>query len=480
MKSKAALISCLLASFVLAISAAGAAGAAPAAADTLKGTIKIFDWQAFGGQYAKVGKSVVQQYMKMHPGATIKPVSTWNGDPTIYEETNLAAGTAEDIVAPSYTQQVWNDLPKNYWLDLTPYLQEPNEYVPGNKHWIDIYDPVINGQNAFLGKYYVISWQVQDAAFFYNKDIFAKLGLKVPTTWAEMLADAEKVKKAGLVPFMYFLGDTYPIAENGSIMSLFESQVMAKTFQKLDMNHDGKVDIRELVYGVKHKIYSPMNKDYQEAWKLYKAWSQYWEPNAIGKKGPYISGLPWATATPEWFKGQVAMMFAAQGFAQTLHSVKLPFKWGVFSFPQITGATSSFATPGKKGVGIWGAWNAIAWGVPVTTQKRGNLPLAIDFLKWVTAPKNQIAVDHEQGLLPTVKDYTPANDFEKLFVSQYKHPTMQFAAEATFGPEWLTDRIRVQQQYIIGSETLDQAMADMQRYTDAAADRMIKQFKFKV
>ena len=68
------------------------------------------------------------------------------------------------------------------------------------------------------------------------------------------------------------------------------------------------------------------------------------------------------------------------------------------------------------------------------------------------------------------------DDWELSELKWWYHRT----AEATFGPEWLVDRIRVQQQYLIGSESLDQAMADMQRYTDAAADRMIKQFKLKV
>src|SRR5207237_890190 len=125
-----------------------------------------------------------------------------------------------------------------------------------------------------------------DAAFFYNKGIFAKAGIThVPTTWAELMADAARIKKVGHIPELYMLGDTYALGENGTIMSLLENQAMSKTFQRLDMNHNGIIDIRELIYGIKHKIYSPMNADYQETWQLFKKWSQIWQPNAAGNKG---------------------------------------------------------------------------------------------------------------------------------------------------------------------------------------------------
>ena len=46
---------------------------------------------------------------------------------------------------------------------------------------------------------------------------------------------------------MHFLGEQYPIGVNGSILSQFENQVMGKTFQRLDTDHNGIVDIKELV-----------------------------------------------------------------------------------------------------------------------------------------------------------------------------------------------------------------------------------------
>jgi ABC-type glycerol-3-phosphate transport system substrate-binding protein len=414
-------------------------------------------------------------YRRLHPGVTLKILPLPPGDPTVWEQSLLAAGSAPDILVPPYTMAVFNDLPKHYWLDLTPYLSQPSPYVQGNRHWIDTFDPAINGQNAFTGRrYYVISWSAQDAAFFYNKDIFHKAGIShAPTTWAEMLADSARITKAGYIPVGYDLGDTYPIAENGSFISEVENQLMSATLHKLDTNHDGIVDIKELVYGIKHRTYSPMNADYQEAWKLFKDWSRYWEPNAAG-----VKPVSFQETVALFFQGKAGMMYSTQEGGPALTQDKVKFHWGVFKMPQITPASSRFATPAQKNVGIWGAWNADAFSIPVTTKSRGHLNLALDFLHWITAPQNDVPVCLENGYLPVVKGWHAADPYNALFYDLIQHPSMQFVAEATLGPEWLKSRIATQQAYITGQESLQQAMADMQRYTDQAADKIVKIYHF--
>jgi ABC-type glycerol-3-phosphate transport system substrate-binding protein len=439
----------------------------------LTGTLTVFDWGAFSA--GPHGKKVVEAYLKAHPGVTIKFLPMPPGDPTVWEQSVLAAHAAPDIMVPPYTQGVFSDLGKNYWLDLTPYLTSmADPYVAGNKHWIDVFDPVMNKQNSFEGsKYYVVSWSAQDAAFFYNKALFKKVGIaQTPRTWADLLADFSLLKKAGIVPVLYPLGETYPVAVNGSIISVFENQVMGATFKRLDTDHNGIVDIKELVYGIKHRIYSPMNADYQEAWKLLLQFSHYWQPNATGDKNTIF-----AVSHQLFFKGQAATMYEASSVLLQLATLKVPFQWGMFEFPPLTSASSTFAT-GHANTGIWGAWDGDTFAVPATAKTNGHLALALDFLQWITTPQNDVAVAPENGLMPVTVGYKPADATSAILADLLHHPTMQFAAEATLGPEWLQKRIAVMQSYVLGMESLSQAMSDMQRYTDQAADQIIKMYHF--
>jgi raffinose/stachyose/melibiose transport system substrate-binding protein len=50
---------------------------------------------------------------------------------------------------------------------------------------------------------------VTGGAVLYNKKVFADLGLKVPATWAEFMANNAKIKAAGVAPVIQTFGDTW-------------------------------------------------------------------------------------------------------------------------------------------------------------------------------------------------------------------------------------------------------------------------------
>lgn len=54
----------------------------------------------------------------------------------------------------------------------------------------------------FNGKPYFVPTELGASVVWYRKDLHDKLGLTVPTTWDEMMANAAKAKAAGIAPFM--------------------------------------------------------------------------------------------------------------------------------------------------------------------------------------------------------------------------------------------------------------------------------------
>jgi raffinose/stachyose/melibiose transport system substrate-binding protein len=63
---------------------------------------------------------------------------------------------------------------------------------------------------SYKGKYYGAPYDMGAVGIWYNKKIFAKLGLKPFKTWAELLEGVKKIKAAGIIPIAVGEGDKWP------------------------------------------------------------------------------------------------------------------------------------------------------------------------------------------------------------------------------------------------------------------------------
>ena len=77
-------------------------------------------------------------------------------------------------------------------------LKKPNPYVPGNKAWIDLYDPkyfTMTQSNVIdtEGHTNFVPFNLFTAGVYYNVDAFAKAGVEAPIkTFADLLGAAKK------------------------------------------------------------------------------------------------------------------------------------------------------------------------------------------------------------------------------------------------------------------------------------------------
>ena len=78
--------------------------------------------------------------------------------------------------------------------DLTPYYAKYD--------WDKFLVPASVSLATFGEKKYFVPTEIGASVVWYRKDLYEKLGLKVPTTWDELMANAEAGKKAGLWPFL--------------------------------------------------------------------------------------------------------------------------------------------------------------------------------------------------------------------------------------------------------------------------------------
>jgi multiple sugar transport system substrate-binding protein len=149
-------------------------------------TLTYVNWD--GGMQA-----VVDQWNKDNPNIQVKLSKPSGTGYTLYNKliTNNKAGTNPDITEVEY--------------QALPALISNKVVVPIDQYVGDLsseFDKASLSQVQFEGKTYGVPQNTCPMVFFYRKDIFDKLGLKPPTTWAEYAADAATIHQANPKQFI--------------------------------------------------------------------------------------------------------------------------------------------------------------------------------------------------------------------------------------------------------------------------------------
>ncbi len=73
--------------------------------------------------------------------------------------------------------------------------------------------PLVKATADYPGRTSVIPYSLTAASVLYNKDLFAKYGVAIPTTWDELAAAAATFMAAGISPFFNTYKDTWTVAQ---------------------------------------------------------------------------------------------------------------------------------------------------------------------------------------------------------------------------------------------------------------------------
>jgi raffinose/stachyose/melibiose transport system substrate-binding protein len=115
-------------------------------------------------------------------------------------KTKLASGEGPDIFGG---QSGKTDLVVNYNV-------EKNAVDLSDQPWTKTEDPLVLDQSTVNGKVYGLTvWNTLGTTWVinYNKDIFSKLNLSIPTTFADLKAACQKIKATGVTPIYEPMAD---------------------------------------------------------------------------------------------------------------------------------------------------------------------------------------------------------------------------------------------------------------------------------
>lgn len=331
---------------------------------------------------------LADEYGAAHPGSTVEVIhKPANVNDHEWIVTQQAGGTIPHIVW-SHSFWIQDELDKGWWIALDPYLEQPNPYVkagePGAERWLEqFYEIPTETKRLQDGKLYVIPIDLVTTFFFYNKTIFDGASLKPPTTYGEWIETQTALQDSGIIP--------------NARLAWYQSQIGAMLYAKKEasINTDGGVaSLEEVACAIDKGLYRGTDPEYAEWLKLSKNLVPFLAPD-------------WAAANTDFnrkFLNKEVAVFedGSWRFGQLKADPLVDFEWGSFYAPTVMEADSAFAT-GKAAPPIGGA-TAAQWAVSTRSEKEGVLPLAIDFLRFVTAPENANRLISELGqFLPNIK-----------------------------------------------------------------------------
>ncbi len=143
--------------------------------------------------------ALADTFMADNPDITIKVETRPQGaDGDNLVKTRLATGEMSDVFAYNSGSLLQALSPDKTLVDLS------------GEDWASkLDDNFVKSVSTGDALYGVPMGQSMAGAVIYNKDVYADLGLEIPTTWDEFISNSETIKASGIAPIVQTYGDTW-------------------------------------------------------------------------------------------------------------------------------------------------------------------------------------------------------------------------------------------------------------------------------
>jgi raffinose/stachyose/melibiose transport system substrate-binding protein len=170
------------------------------------------DGAASGGEKVTLSFLVDNSDQAVKPAeALIKAFEAKNPNITIKLETRPQGGEGDNVVKTRLSTQEMTDLFAYNSGSLFQALNPASQLTPLNDEpWVgdldDAFKPSVSVEDQVYGAPFGSAF---GGGILYNKKVYADLGLEVPQTWDEFMANNAKIKKAGIDPVIQSYGETW-------------------------------------------------------------------------------------------------------------------------------------------------------------------------------------------------------------------------------------------------------------------------------
>lgn len=192
-----------------------------------KHTISVWTW--YGNQGMPNNTPLAKEFEKAHPDVKVN-IRTF-GSTTDYAPAlaaAVAAGKTPDIFGPSFSAISYGQ--QGVALDLKKAL--------GSK-FLSQFFQADNDQFSDGDKQYAVGFNAQSFGLYYDPTVLAKIGITVPQTWDELIADVPKIKAAGYIPLTVPASPSYGLSDFVAPL-ITQASDDPTLLLKIDAQKDGK------------------------------------------------------------------------------------------------------------------------------------------------------------------------------------------------------------------------------------------------
>ena len=187
-------------------------------------SVSLWTWSPI----TRTAEKMIDAFEKANPDITID-YTNYNYNPEYLQA--LSAASASDNLAdivglqPGSLTQTYSD----YLIDLSDYAK-----AEWGDDWTSVYDNVTQSQLQLGNKdgddgHYILPIETQDIYVEYNKTLFEQLGLKVPTTYDELVEVSKTLRDNGYAPLFFGCADGW---QHVNLLLMCTSQISDTLFDE--------------------------------------------------------------------------------------------------------------------------------------------------------------------------------------------------------------------------------------------------------
>lgn len=292
--------------------------------------------------------NLAREYEKQHPNVKVKLDQESDDSVKGKTKTLVASNSLPDIFFSWTGNWGYNFIRGHRAADLT-------KVIGPESKWGRTFAPAAVKAFQYNGKYYGIPLYVDAKFMGYNKAAFAKAGVAAPKTFAQLVSACDAIRKSGMTPISIGNKEAWPVVH-------YVGQLLAYDVPEKTLEQD----------------FDPKTAKYDDPGYV-KALSQFKEIEDHCMDGASMNGTSYASALQAFSNGQSAMYYQEILEFDQSATPETPLKVADFGF---------FKLPAPKDAkGDPHALEGAPEGYMINSAS-DNIPLAIDFMKFVTSPEN--------------------------------------------------------------------------------------------